>query len=145
MNHVAEALPECIEETDRTIREQYHEATISPRKGNIYREVLLAAGLARVDELGYFAPADLQGPLSALLESEVKVSLFGQHLKRLCQEDRGGILERVGAERRYRYRFKEPMTQPFILMHGLRNGLISQTQVNELAATHYEPRLSGDF
>jgi hypothetical protein len=42
IKHV-DAIPACIEETAQTIREQYHKATISPRKGNIYKEVLLAA------------------------------------------------------------------------------------------------------
>jgi hypothetical protein len=46
---------------------------------------------------------------------------------------------------KYRYRFVEPMMQPFILMQGLRSLLITRQQVTELAATHYEPRFSSDF
>lgn len=146
LNYVESAIPACIEQTAQTVREQYHKATISPRRGNIYKEVLLAAALAEVDDLGYFAPSALRRPLTALLRKpDAPVSLFGQHLKNLCQQDRGEILEQIGSERRYRYRFVEPMMQPFILMSGLRSGLITRDQVNELAATHYEPRLSTEF
>jgi len=146
IKHVESAIPSCIDETAQTIREQYHKATISPRKGNIYKEVLLAAALAQVDDLGYFAPTDLRRSLAALLKkTDVLVSLFGQHLKTLCEDDRGKILEQTGSERKYRYRFVEPMMQPFILMQGLRSGLITRQQVSELAATHYEPRFSSDF
>lgn len=145
IEHVTAALPDCISETAQSIREQYHKATISPRQGNIYSEVLLAAALAQVDDLGYFAPADLKKPLSELLGREAPVSLFGQHLKKLCEDERGCILEQVGSERRYRYRFVEPMMQPYILINGLRGNRITQEQVNQLAATHYEPRLSSDF
>ena len=146
LNYVELAIPACIEQTAQTVREQYHKATISPRRGNIYKEVLLAAALAEVDDLGYFAPSALRRPLTALLRKpDAPVSLFGQHLKNLCQQDRGEILEQIGSERRYRYRFVEPMMQPFILMSGLRSGLITRDQVNELAATHYEPRLSTEF
>jgi Cdc6-like AAA superfamily ATPase len=146
LQHVESALGACMEETAQTIREQYHKATMSPRKGNIYKEVLLAAALVRVDDLGYFAPADLRKPLSEFLKrNDVLVSLFGQHLKNLCEHDRGKILEQTGTERRYRYRFSEPMMQPFILMHALRDGVITREQVNELVATHYEPRLSNYF
>jgi hypothetical protein len=145
IKHVEASLPECIEQTDHSVREKYHRATISPRKGNIYKEVLVAAALARVDDLGYFAPADLREALSTLLKRDAQVSLFGQHLKNLCESDRGPVLEQIGSERKYRYRFIEPMMQPFILMHGRRNGLITREQVNELAASHYEPRLSSDF
>lgn len=153
IKHVESALPACINDTAQTIREQYHKATMSPRAGNIYKEVLLAAALAQVDDLGYFAPAALRKSLGQLLikkDPTVKredplVSLFGQHLKNLCQPDRGGILEQIGTERKYRYRFVEPMMQPFILMQGLRDGLITQQQVTDLAATHYEPRFSSEF
>jgi Cdc6-like AAA superfamily ATPase len=146
ITHVEKALPACIDETAQTIREQYHAATMSPRKGNIYKEVLLAAALIQVDDLGYFAPADLRTPLAQILKRpDAAVSLFGQHLKNLCERDRGKILGSIGTERRYRYRFVEPMMQPFILMQGLRGGLITRQQVNDLAATHYEPRFSSAF
>jgi hypothetical protein len=102
--------------------------------------------LVQVDELGYFAPADLQKPLAAMLQrEETKVSLFGQHLKSLCEPDRGAILEQIGTDRKFRYRFVEPMMQPFILVQGLRTGQITRQQVNDLAATHYQPRFSNDF
>jgi Cdc6-like AAA superfamily ATPase len=145
LKHVEDALPECISQTAQTVRAQYHLATTSPRQGNIYKEVLLAASLAQVDNLGYFPPVALCNPLAALLTRDAPVSLFAQHLKNLSQEDRGGILEQIGSKRRYRYRFAEPMMQPYILMHALRSGLITRQQVHDLAAIHYEPRLSSDF
>ena len=146
VTHVETAIPACVNDTAQTIREQYHKATMSPRKGNIYKEVLLAAALAQVDDLGYFAPADLRRSLAELLKrGDVPVSLFGQHLKTLCEKDRGKILEQTGSERKYRYRFVEPMMQPFILMQGLRSGLITRNQVDALASTHYQPRFSGEF
>jgi hypothetical protein len=107
---------------------------------------LLAAALIQVDDLGYFAPVDLRYTLAELLKRpDVKGSLFGQHLKNLCNEDRGSILEYTGSERKYRYRFAEPMMQPFILMHALRNGIITRQRINALAATHYEPKFSSEF
>jgi DNA polymerase III delta prime subunit len=146
LDDIDTSMGDCIEQIDQVIRKQYHKATISPRRGNLYKEVLLAAALAPVDDLGYFAPADLRSPLSALLGgADAPVSLFGQHLKNLCEEDHGHILEQVGSPRKYRYRFAEPMMQPFILMNGRRNNLITREQVDELAISHYEPKLSSDF
>lgn len=139
LQHLDAAIPECISHTGQTLGKQYHEATSSPRKDHIYKEVLLAAALAEVDNLGYFAPVDLERPLSALLGREVKVSLFGQHLKNLKEVDRGAIFEQIGAARRYRYRFHEPMMQSFILMDGLQKGLITREQLNELAINRPEP------
>lgn len=145
LEHVDAALPYCIEKTAQTVQQRYHQATHSPRQGNIYKEVLLAAALAAVDDLGYFPPIALRKPLTALLGRDAPVSLFGQHLKILCEADRGPILQQTGAERRFRYRFVEPMMQPYVLMDGLRKGRISRQQIAELAATHYEPRLFDDF
>lgn len=54
-------------------------------------------------------------------------------------------MEQIGTDPKYRYRFSEPMMQPFILMSGLRSKLITREQVNELAAGYYEPGLSIDF
>jgi len=143
--HIEQALPACIEDTDQIVREQYHAAILSSRADNIYKEVLLAAALSPADDLGYFAPAALQKPLTEILGRQAKVSLFGQHLKNLCQEDHGLILEQTGSERKYRYRFQDSMMQPFILMNGLRNKAITRQQVDELAANYYEPKLSIEF
>jgi len=44
IKHVEAALPACFAETAQTVREQYHKATLT-RKGNIYKEVLLAGAL----------------------------------------------------------------------------------------------------
>jgi len=131
------AMPDAVGQIDQIIRRQYHQATISPRKGNIYKEVLLAAAMSPIDDLGYFAPADLQQPLAGILGmQEAKVSLFGQHLKNLCEPDHGKILEQVGVARKYRYRFAEPMMQAFILMTARAKNQISREQINQLAVSH---------
>jgi hypothetical protein len=145
ISNIDASMGECIQQINEVIRRQYHQATSSPRRDNLYKEVVLAAALAPTDVLGYFQPTDLRTPLSALLGKEAPVSLFGQHLKTLCEDDRGHLLEQVGSARKFRYRFAEPMMQPFILMQGRRDGLITRQQVDELAASHYEPKLSSDF
>ena len=146
LDDVDAAMPESVGQINQVIVRQYHQATISPRKENLYKDVLLAAALSQIDDLGYFAPADLQIPLARVMgRDETKVSLFGQHLKNLCEADHGRILEAVGVSRKYRYRFSEPMMQPFILMSARSRNIISRQQVMELAVSHYEPRFSTSF
>jgi hypothetical protein len=41
-------------------------------------------------------------------------------------DERGPILIRRGTERQYRYRFSDPMMQPYILMRGMREGIIPE-------------------
>ena len=146
LDDIDAAMPDAVGQIDQIIRRQYHQATISPRQGNIYKEVLLAAAMSPIDDLGYFQPADLQKPLADILGvKEAKVSLFGQHLKNLCEADHGCILEQVGVPRKYRYRFTEPMMQPFILMTARAKGQITREQIAQLGVSHYEPKLSNDF
>ena len=148
IEHIDTAMPGAVSQIDQIILRQYHQATISPRKGNIYKEVLLAASMSPIDDLGYFAPADLQKPLAQILdvpEHKAKVALFGQHLKNLCKLDHGQILEQVGAPRKYRYRFSEPMMQPFIVMNALAQNKITREQVEALSISHYEPKFSNEF
>lgn len=146
LKDVQGAMPNCVQESNQTIRTQYHAATNSPRKSNIYKEVLLAAALSDVDDLGYFQPASLCKPLAALLKKDVApVSMFGQHLKVLCAEERGEILQATGVKNRPRYRFSNTMMQPYILMNGLEVGLITNEQITALTKSFYEPPLSSDF
>lgn len=146
LDDIDTAMPDAVGQIDQIIRRQYHQATLSPRQGNIYKEVLLAAAMSPIDDLGYFQPADLQKPLAEILKvPETKVSLFGQHLKNLCEPDHGKILEQVGVSRKYRYRFAEPMMQAFILMSARAKGQITREQVNQLAVSHYEPKFSNEF
>jgi predicted alpha/beta-hydrolase family hydrolase len=71
--------------------------------------------------------------------------MYGQHLNMLCAPERREIFEQTGSPRRYRYRFVEPMMQPFVLIKGIQEGFITKEEVNTLAAIHYEPTLSSAF
>ena len=57
------------------------------------------------------------------------VSAFARHLKEFCGERRGRVLRRVGSPRRYRYRFRNPLLQPFTIMTGLASRLLSSDMV----------------
>jgi hypothetical protein len=102
---------------------------MSQRPEALYRQVLLAAALAETDELGYFANADVREPMSKIMGRRYEIPSFSQHLSAFCEPSRGPVLERVGAERNYRYRFKNPLLQPFVIMQGLSAGLISEEDV----------------
>ena len=143
--HVELAKKECLREVDQSIREQYHSATHSPRGGNIYKEVLLACALAEPDEFGFFPPKAIESPLSIIMSKRYDVPMFGVHLKRLCESDRGSILEFVGSPRRFRYRFVEPLMQPYILLRGVADGIIDKATLDETIPNYLQPRLSSEF
>lgn len=102
---------------------------MSPRRDALYPQALLAAALVRTDALGYFAAADLREPMSRIMGRPCDISTFAQHLKKFCDSDRGNVLERTGVKRRYRFRFKNPLLQPFVIMQGLAKGFIKQDAI----------------
>jgi Archaeal ATPase. len=125
---VDKATAEAIHQAQQSIKESYHKAVTSPR-GNLYPQVLLACAMAANDERGYFAAGSIKEPLSKILKKNTEISAFNRHLKEFCDKSRGPIIQKVGSPRRYRYRFANPLMEPFVIMKGLTEGLIADGDI----------------
>jgi Cdc6-like AAA superfamily ATPase len=130
--HVTEAARRATAKAQVTIHTAYSKATISTKKNALYKQVLLACALAETDDFGYFAPTDVREPLERILKRKYGVEAFARHLHAFCEEDRGPVLRKADLTNRPRFRFKNPLTQPFVLMKGLDEGLITD---DDLRAT----------
>jgi len=107
----------------------YSTSIFSSRQETIYPKVLLACALAKKDETGCFRAVDVREPLSRLVGKEyTTTSAFNRQLNQFCEEARGNILEKKGVERHYRFRFTNAMMPPYIVMEGLRTGIINLEQ-----------------
>jgi Cdc6-like AAA superfamily ATPase len=120
---VGAAMDTFIGDNSETFYEEYDRATVSNQPGNFFKEVLVACALAETDEKGFFSPSGIVEPLSRILNKTVVISAFQRHLSEFISKDRGEILIRRGQSRQYRFRFKEPMIQPYIIIKGIRDGL----------------------
>jgi Cdc6-like AAA superfamily ATPase len=116
--HVDEAIDGLIASSDRTFTDVYEAATRSAQPDNLLRHVLTACALAKV-ESGYFRPAAIKEPLSGILGRQVEIANFQNHLKAFIDPKRKAILQRDGEPRAYRFRFRQPAMQPFVLMKGM--------------------------
>jgi Cdc6-like AAA superfamily ATPase len=130
--HVDAAISKAIEGSQQTLMRAYHKATTSPRSDNLYSQVLLACALAKADQLGYFAAADVREPMSEIMGKRYEIAAFSRHLADFCDENRGPVLERMGIPRRYRFRFRNPLLQPFVIMQGLANKLIDRSDLGRI-------------
>lgn len=130
--HVLSALDSAIGASQQSLQRAYHSATTSPRKDNLFAQVLLASSLAPKDDLGYFAAADVRRPMSKVMKEPYDIAGYSQHLNSFCEESRGSILQRTGEKRRFRFRFRNPLIQPFVIMKGLSKGLISIQDLQEI-------------
>ena len=68
-----------------------------------------------------------KSPLSKVTGEAMKISQFGPHLKELATSR--GLLYRDGDKRKYRYRFRNPLVQPYVLMRGVNEGRIEHTDI----------------
>lgn len=129
-------LKNAVNELDQTIKETYLTAIRSPRGDTLYAPILLACALAKGDELGDFQQTAVTEPLNRILPGKnYKPTTFAFHMNEFCEPSRKKVLERVGEARNYRYRFTDPLLQPFIIMKGLAEGL-----VDDLTAEVYANR-----
>lgn len=120
------AVTSALNSVSQTVREKYHRATFSNRE-TLYRQVLLACAMADKDDLGTFGAPDVRERLSEITGRRYETPAFANHLTDFSSIDgaRGGILAKRGTQRRFRYRFIDPLMPPFILMKGRVDGLVS--------------------
>ncbi len=133
MAHVQSAIKKALEGAQQTTLSAYHKATTSPRRDNLYGDVLLACALARTDSLGYFAAADVREPLSQIKKKRFDIPSFSRHLNDFSDNKRGPILKKFGAKHKFRFRFINPLMQPFVTMKGFANGKIDRKTLEEWA------------
>jgi Cdc6-like AAA superfamily ATPase len=124
------ALKEAVAQAEQTVTSTHSKAVHSAHKDALYRQVLLAAGVAAArtsDPLGYFTPTALVDPLGVILNRDraVQIATFNSHLADFCQTKRGQVLERDGEERGYRFRFHNPLLVPFVFMDAVATDLVS--------------------
>lgn len=128
---VTDSLESAIKNTEQSIQKSYHDATFSPRQRTYYPSVLLACALVQTDELGYFAATDLRSPLSRIVGKQMEIPAFAQHLNDFSSDARGRVLQKAGQKRRFRYRFTNPLLQPYVILKGVRDGLVTDAMLAE--------------
>jgi hypothetical protein len=132
---VETAIRQAVGNAQQTLVTAYCQAVASPHE-NIYKETLLAAALAKTDDLGYFAASDLRKPLALITSKEYGIDGYMRHLNTFCEESRGQVLERKGEKRRYRFRFSSPIMEPYVILRGVADGLVGRDDVLQLESSN---------
>lgn len=132
-----EDVKSAIEETvqSHSLAKEYHTAVQSSRGGTLFSRVLVSCALAKKDRLGYFTAGAVRAPMSRIMGKQYDIPAFATHLKSFTEVDRGSVLKREGPERRYTYRFRDPLLQPFAVLTALSEGLLPDDYVAEIFRT----------
>jgi hypothetical protein len=77
---------------------------------------------------------DLREPMRRIMGKAYEIPAYSPHLKAFTEIERGPALKREGPERRYRYRFVDPLLQPFIVLTALAEGWLPDDYRDSLFA-----------
>jgi hypothetical protein len=131
--HVDAAMKLAIEDSEREMKSAYYEATRSRHPKSKFRTTLAACALTQQDDFGHFAAANVRESLRQMAGTSdtPEISDFVGHLNRFCEKDKGGILECVGTKHQRRYRFDNPLMQPFVIIRSLDAQIIKIDDIRE--------------
>jgi Cdc6-like AAA superfamily ATPase len=132
---LSHGLQASVENAHHSLKTQYHAATSSSHKSALFEQVLLACALAKKDQLSFFRAADVEGPLSAIMKKSYDVPAFARHLSEFCTQPRASVLEKQGVSRRMKYRFSNPLIEPFIVINGRARSLITAETLAKLTSS----------
>lgn len=118
-------IEKALSTAQESIQTAYEKATTAPGKDSLYAQVLLACALSSADDMGYFATADVSDALAKITGKPQNFLSFSRHLHDFSQASRGRILQKSGPKHRVRFRFANPLMQPFVILQGLAEDLIS--------------------
>jgi Cdc6-like AAA superfamily ATPase len=126
-DHVFNGLHVGMSKLDHSLTSAFDQATYTAKPSR-FSDVLFACVLVRPDDDGYFSPAALREPYSTIMGQPRDIDHYNPHLTALSQE-RGHILHRKGPERNRRYRFSDPLMEPYILLRGIAAGKIDPARM----------------
>jgi Cdc6-like AAA superfamily ATPase len=129
---VGKAIEKAVDGAQQSISSAWHQATRSQRKDSMFSDVLLSCALAETDLQNTFAAQDVRVPMREITGKPYAITSFAQNLNDFCDEKRGPILTRTGSARKYRYRFVNPLMQPFVIMQGFKGNKINKSLLNKL-------------
>jgi Cdc6-like AAA superfamily ATPase len=122
--NVDNAIKKAVSDAQHSLQTGYRQAVSSSHQDSLHSQVLLACALAETDEFGYFAATDVCTPMGAIMKKTYEIPSFARHLASFCKTHRGSVLKKTGVKRRFRYRFTDPLMQPFVIMKGLADGKV---------------------
>lgn len=117
------AVLRALDRAQQSVVEAYEQATLDSRR-SMYPQVLLACALAPDNDFGLFRPGDVREPLSKILGKPATTASFSRHLEELAEGSRGAVLQKQGSGRTSRFRFADPLLQPYVAMQGVAQGLV---------------------
>jgi hypothetical protein len=128
---VEAGMAQMIEDIETSFKDSYRKATRSNQENN-FQQSLLACALAKTDDEGFFSANDVVEPFSAIMNEKKRIAHFEKHLRRFSSDEGGNILIKRGGDRQQRFRFFDPMMQPYVIIRGIQAKMIDDNAKTNL-------------
>ncbi len=122
---VEAGMEQLIEDIETSFKDAYRVATRSNQANN-FQESLLACALAKTDDEGFFTANNVLEPFCSIMKEKKQIAHFEKHLRRFSSDEGGNILIKRGGDRKQRFRFYDPMMQPYVIIRGIQSKMISE-------------------
>lgn len=93
---------------------------------------MLAAAVAPEDEYGAFYPDDLAEPLTNIRGKFFPWMPIRWYVKKLASAEGADVLQPIGRPKNRRYRFRNPLMKPYIIMRAYRDEIIGEDALEKL-------------
>lgn len=127
---VETAVQQAVER--HSLLREYQRAIESAYPNNLFSRVLAACALADKNRLGYFTAGAVREPMSRIMGRQYDIPAFAPHLNAFTEVDRGSVLRKEGVPRRYTYRFRNPLLQPFAILGAIAENSIPDDYKRDL-------------
>lgn len=122
---VGSAMQDVVYDTGESLRRAYQEAVASRQPSSLFEPVLLACALAQAeDDSGCFTEPSVRKAMGMVQPRRSDNASYAKQLRKLSEDERGSVLIQEGRPGLYRYRFKNPLMQPYVFTRGLVSGKV---------------------
>ncbi len=111
------AIRQAIENASEQLRESYRKAIQSSSINSQWKPVVQACAMCKTDEFDSFTTSEILKEFNRITGKNSIRENITHNLGKLCHEERGLLLEKLGNGKNIRYRFYNPMMKPYVLLN----------------------------
>jgi Cdc6-like AAA superfamily ATPase len=116
------AIADSIENANQSIKTAYRKAVLSSHPHSKFENVVAACALVESDDAATFAARDLVEPYKQICGIDIVPQDLTYTLQKLCEKDRGCVLQRVTSASGVRYKFGNALMKTFVKLRLSQHG-----------------------
>jgi Cdc6-like AAA superfamily ATPase len=114
LEQLKRSIASSVGRVDESVRSAYQRATMTSKDSSRFRAVVWACAACLEDEHGSFRGTDIAKAYSKIVDENTDTNSINYYIGKLCSEERGQLLEKLGTSKNIRYRFANPLLKAYV-------------------------------